>query len=98
MGILSQIVEFARILVPDLIWLSLLTPTSLSVIRLQQAIGLAAPMKSSRTFEMSLLLAYLISIAIRLLILCVAPSPPDSTNPRRSRSSVSKGPVHDAAE
>ena len=52
----------------------------------------------NRTFELSLLLAYLISIAVRLCGFRPAPALSESASPQPGRSRILKRPVRDATD
>ena len=98
MGLLLQIAAFAEVLVPDLLWLGLMVPVCFTVIRVGEALGLGTTMGINRTFELSLLLAYLLSIAVRHRGFHPARALSESPSPQPDGSRISKRPVRDATE
>lgn len=64
MSVFIQIAGFLETLVPDLIWIGLLTPVFFSMLGLAEVMGLLVPRATIRTIELSVLLAYVGSIAI----------------------------------
>ena len=98
MSLLLQIAEFAEVLVPDLLWLGLLAPVCFTLIRVGNVVGLGTTMGINRTFELSLLLAYLISIVFRLCGSHPAPALSESASPQPDGSRILKRPVRDATD
>jgi len=98
MGLLLQIAAFAEVLVSDLLWLGLLVPVCFTLIRVGNVVGLGAAMGINRTFELSLLLAYLLSIAVRHRGFHPARALSESPSPQPDGSRISKRPVRDATE
>lgn len=64
MSLFIQIVGFLETLVPDVVWIGLLTPVCFSLLGLAEVMGLPVPRATIRTIELSVLLAYVGSIAI----------------------------------
>jgi hypothetical protein len=98
LSLLLQFAEFAEVLIPDLLWLGLLAPVCFTLIRVGEAFGLGTTMGINRTFELSLLLAYLISIAVRLCGFHPAPALSESASPQPGGSRILKRPVRDATD
>lgn len=59
-----QIAGFLETLAPDVVWIGLLTPVFFSLLGLADVVGLPVPRATIRTIELSVLLAYVGSIAI----------------------------------
>ena len=98
LSLLLQIAEFAEVLVPDLLWLGLLAPVCFTLIRVGNVVGLGTTMGINRTFELSLLLAYLLSIAVRHRGFHPAPALSESASPQPGGSRILKRPVRDATD
>jgi hypothetical protein len=98
MGVLIQIAALAEFLAPDFVWLGLLAPVFFTMIRIAGADGLIAPRGSIHDFELSVLLAYLASVAITLPDTRPAALSSEPARCRRCGSHVSQEQVQDATE
>lgn len=64
MGVLIQLGAFLEVLAPDSVWLSLLTLAFFNMIVFAEALGVLASWGTVRVLELSVLLAYVVSIGI----------------------------------
>jgi hypothetical protein len=93
-----QIAGFLEVLVPDPFWIGLLTPMFFNMISLAEALGLLVPRGTICAIEVSVLLAYVGSIAISRPSSRMAPQPCEPTAPRKYSSGLSRRTVIDANE
>lgn len=93
-----NIVEFEEILVPDLSWLGVWAPVFFALMRAGEALGSETTMGIKGAFELSLLVAYLISVAVTLCRFHATPALSDGASPQLSRASNLQRPVRDAIE
>ncbi|HWH60131.1 MAG TPA: hypothetical protein VN682_21060 [Terriglobales bacterium] len=98
MGIFNQIGARTEFLAPDFVWLGILTPPFFSVIGVAEAEGLIALSGSIHAFELSVLLSYLASAAIKLPNTRSAALSSEPARCRRCGSHVSQEQVQDATE
>jgi hypothetical protein len=90
MRILIHAAEFAEVLVPDCVLFGVLLPMFSSVIYLGQAIGLGIPTMGDEEVALSFLLAYLVSITVKLVLSWLVPLPTASTSFHADGSTCSK--------
>jgi hypothetical protein len=93
-----QIARFLEVLVPDPIWTGLLTPVFFSLISLAESLGLLLPRGTTYTVEVSVLLAYLGSVALSHPGSRTARQPSEPAASRKYASGLSRRTVRDAAE
>jgi hypothetical protein len=98
MGILIQIGALARFLAPDFVWLGILAPLFFTVIGIAGTKGLIASRGSIRAFALSVLLAYLASVAITLPDTFASAPPSEPVRSLKCGSRFSGRQVQDAAE
>lgn len=93
-----NIVEFEEILVPDLPCLGVWAPVFFALMRGGEALGSETTMDIKGAFELSLLVAYLISIAVVLCRFHPTPALSEGASPQLSRARNLQRPVRDAVE
>lgn len=93
-----NIVESVEILAPDLPSPGVWVPVFFALLRAGEALGLGTMMGIKGAFELSLLVACLISTAVMLGRFHPTPILSGSASPQPSRPRILEGPVRDAAQ
>jgi hypothetical protein len=97
-SVFIQIERFLEVLVPDSIWIGLLTPAFFSMISLAESLGLLLPRGTTCAVEVSVLLAYLGSVTLSHPGSRTARQPSEPAASRKCASGLSRRTVRDAAE
>lgn len=98
MPVFIQIAGLLENLFPDPFWIGLLTTAFFSIICFADDLGLITSLGNIRTFELSVVLAYVSFVAMTHRGSCLAPRSPESAATRKDVFDHSEWTVHDEVE